>query len=80
MDKKPMVALDLKGPGGNTVAIVGQCMKAAKGADWPEKTIEAMKDEMISGDRAHVLDVLFECFEVNQVHYVYTDARREEME
>ena len=64
MDGKPIVVIDFKGPGGNTLAILAACKRAASMAGWPREEIEAFQKEFLLFDREHAMDILFEAFEV----------------
>ena len=64
MEERPTVLLDFDGPGGNTLDLVATCVRAARRAGWPRETIENWKTEAMIGDRQHVLDMIFEHFEV----------------
>lgn len=64
MIEKPVVVIDFDGPEGNTMVIVGRCCAAARDAGWPASTIHAFTEEILMSNREHVMDVLFECFDV----------------
>lgn len=64
MNVKPTVVIDFAGPEGNTLVILGRCARAARKAGWPDDTIDSFKNEMLSHDRSHAIDMLFECFDV----------------
>lgn len=67
MEVKPIVFLEFEGPGGNVFAILGACERAAKDAGWPKETIEAFMHECKQADYEHVLDMVFDHFDVQQV-------------
>ena len=79
MDTKPEVSLDFDGLGGNTMALLAECNRAARKAGWPRKTIDAFVGEALCDTREHVLDVIFECFEVVQERRVIVGADRYEV-
>lgn len=60
---KPPVALNLKGAEGNTLAIAASCVRAGRRAGWKQEVTDNIVNEMLSGDRVHVMDILFEFFE-----------------
>jgi hypothetical protein len=76
MIKRPEVHLDLKGPDGNSMAVIAACVRMAKISNWPKETIEAFKTEAMCWDRKHLLDVVFECFEVYAIHLTSTKTER----
>lgn len=61
---KPTVSIDFDGPGGNTLAILGVCKRAAKAEGWNSAQIKKFQDEFLGGGREHALDVLYEFFDV----------------
>jgi hypothetical protein len=64
MINKPIVVIDFNGPDGNTMAIVGICSRAASKAGWSREAVDGMVEDMLSDDREHVLDVVYQNFEV----------------
>lgn len=60
--KKPTVKL--VGMNGNAFAVIGACMKAARGAKFTQEKINAIRTEMMSGDYNHLLAVACEHFNV----------------
>ncbi len=79
MDTKPVVSLDFDGPGGNTMAMIAACKRAARKAGWPNQTFDAFVSEALCDSREHALDVIFECFEVVQERRVIVGADRNEV-
>jgi len=74
--ERPPVYLDFDGPGGNTLALVGGCMKVAQKAGWTHAAIEAFRVEALSHDRDHVLDTIFEYFEVQKTQIISCEVDR----
>lgn len=79
MEIKPQVFLDFGGPDGNTLAILAKCKRAARGAGWSEGTIDSFQRELLVSDREHVMDVLFECFDVCQTQVVAHSVGRDQV-
>jgi hypothetical protein len=76
---KPRFVLpDLKGPGGNAFVILADAIAAMKRSRYPESRITAVKRKMMEDDYDHLLDVLFEEFEVVRVSE-YVRVRREDV-
>ena len=48
--------IDLRGPSGNSMVLVGKAMAYAKQVDMPEAERNAMAEDMMSGDYLHVLE------------------------
>jgi len=61
MDKP---SVKLLGRDGNAFAIMGACSKAAKQAGWPKTQVDAVLEEMMSGDYDHLLAVACKHFNV----------------
>lgn len=77
-DVRPLVQLQFDGASGNSLAIVGACQRAARSAGWSSEAVEAWSNEALSGDRDHLVDTVFEYFEVGQVRqYVNAVDRRD---
>lgn len=74
---RPMVVLDFDGPSGNSVALVSKCMRVARNAGWIRGAIDAFRTEALSHNREHVLDTIFEYFEVYQEETVHNEVNRE---
>ena len=49
---------------GNAFNILGRCMRAAKQAGWTKEQIDAVLQEMRSGDYDHLLQTAMKHFEV----------------
>ncbi len=64
MVEKPSVVLDFEGPGGNSMAILAVCRRAARKAGWPKETVDAFLSEAMCNDRSHLIDMVFEHFDV----------------
>ena len=62
MDKKPRVKLI--GADGNAFVILGLCLRAARNAGWSQERINAVREEMTSGDYNHLLQTAMEHFDV----------------
>ena len=62
MDKKPTVKLT--GETGNAFMIIGLCQRAARKAGWGATRIAEVRDEMMSGDYDHLLQVAMKHFDV----------------
>ena len=76
-DPRPPVIIDLKGPEGNSMVILAKCCTAARMAGWSAGTVMYLQREMLGGDRGHLLDVLFECFDVMAPVVAVYNAERE---
>ena len=76
MVDKPAVSIDFDGPGGNTLAIAAACHRAARSAGWSTAAIEGFVQEMLSSDREHAINVVFDNFEVLQQVKVYSSVDR----
>ncbi len=59
---KPTVTL--VGQDGNAFNVLGLCQRAAKRAGWPPEQIDAVMQEMRSGDYDHLLQTAMEHFDV----------------
>jgi len=55
----------LVGTDGNAFALMGTCTKAARRANWPKETIDAVMAEAMSGDYDNLLVTLMKYFEVS---------------
>ena len=66
MIKRPYVDLDFNGPGGNSVSLLSACIRAARKSSWPEETVTNWKNEAMCSTRGHLLDMIFEHFDVAQ--------------
>ena len=77
--RKPVIAIDFDGPGGNTMAIMAACKRAASSEGWSRAEIDAFIGEALSSDRRHVLDVVFEFFDVQQQQVVCLPVSRDEV-
>ncbi len=53
---------DITGPQGNTWSLMGNAERWAKQLQWSRQEIDAMLEDMQSGDYEHVLDVIEEKF------------------
>ncbi len=62
MKKKPIVRLI--GRDGNAFNILGLCRRAARQAGWTQEQIDAVMQEMRSGDYDHLLQTALTHFEV----------------
>ncbi len=60
--KKPRVILT--DHDGNAYSIIARCRRAALKAKWPEERVEAVLDDMRSGDYTHLLQVAMREFDV----------------
>ena len=54
--------IDLTGPDGNAFALMGYAKQWAKQCDYTEEHIDAMLEDMMSGDYEHLLDVIDQQF------------------
>lgn len=72
-DPKPVVELQFEGENGNSFAILGACQRAARKAGWSKETTEAWLKEAMSLDREHLVDMVFEHFQVQEVR-TYIDT------
>lgn len=72
-DACPIVQLQFDGEDGNSFAILAACQRAARKAGWSKAAVDAWLEEATSGDREHLLDTVFEYFEVMQVK-TYADT------
>lgn len=61
-EEKPTVKLT--GEDGNAYAIMAACIRAARKAGWPQERIDAVLDEMKSGDYDHLLVTAMNHFNV----------------
>ena len=61
-DDMPFV--QLIGNDGNAFAIIGACQKAARKAGWSKERMDAVRDEMMSGDYDNLLRVAMTHFDV----------------
>lgn len=75
-DVRPLVQLQFDGASGNSLAIVGACQRAARSAGWSSEAVEAWSNEALSGDRDHLVDTVFEYFEVQSIKHVAVSADR----
>lgn len=71
--KYPEVIVKNFGRDGNTMALVGECKKAAKEAGISPKLIGEFIDEALSGDYDHVLQTCIKWFDVRH----YSEAQYE---
>ena len=60
---KPKIKLNLNGPGGNAIVILGICQSAAKKAGWTKEQIDAFMSEAMSGDYENLLAVVRKHFD-----------------
>lgn len=56
--------LKLIGEDGNVFFILGKAVREARRAGWPEEKIEKFKEDTMSGDYDHALQICMEYFEV----------------
>ena len=67
--ERPEIYLDFEGADGNTLALVGKCVRVARKSGWTREAIEGFRTEALSHNREHVLDTIFEYFVVCQIKY-----------
>ena len=53
---------DIRGPQGNAMSLMSNAERWAKQLDWERADIDAMLEDMQSGDYDHILDVIEEKF------------------
>lgn len=61
-DKRPTVRLI--GADGNAFMVLWLCQRAARKAGWPKERIDAVMEDMRSGDYNHLLGVAMREFDV----------------
>lgn len=76
---KPEIALDLDGPGGNVFSIFATCARAAKRAGWTRKMIDDFQTEAMQYSYSHVLDIVFEYFDVVKTQVVSMSIDRDDI-
>lgn len=54
----PKVRISLAGVDGNALSLIGAWRRAARTHGWPEAAIDAVSEEAMTGDYAHVLTTL----------------------
>lgn len=54
--------VDIRGPEGNAMSLMGNAERWAKQLQWDRQAIDAMLEDMQSGDYDHLLDVIEEKF------------------
>ena len=55
--------VDITGPEGNAISLMGNAERWAKQLGWNQQTIDAILEDMQSGDYNHLLDVIEDKFE-----------------
>ena len=55
--EKPTISIDLKGPDGNALVIMGAASKALYNNGATKKVINDYKNDAMNGDYAHLLEV-----------------------
>jgi len=57
-----LIHIDLTGPAGNAYSLMGTAEQIAKSEGWDEQQIEALMENMKSGDYEHLVSVLDDTF------------------
>jgi hypothetical protein len=61
---KERPSVRLVGADGNAFMVMGLCFRAARKAGWSKERIEALKEEMMSGNYQQLLEVAMRNFDV----------------
>jgi len=56
------LSVKLIGVDGNAFSIIGQCKAAMMKAKWPRDKMDAVVNDMMSGDYDHLLQVVLDTF------------------
>lgn len=65
VERPKPVKVKLIGKDGNAFALLAECNRAAKKAEWSNKQIDAFMDEAMSGDYNHLLATCMKWFDVH---------------